>query len=106
MLKILFSSSLVISLLGAVSIDELVNDSFEKNYDIKSLEKSIEIANHQIAIAKNWENPMIAFKTNEIMCILVINGKKFPNEEDLVKFITNKFPYVKTIVKNVNMKKN
>ena len=40
--------------------------SFEKNYDIKSLEKSIEIANHQIAIAKNWENPMIAFKTNEI----------------------------------------
>ena len=29
----------VISLLGAVSIDELVNDSFEKNYDIKSLEK-------------------------------------------------------------------
>lgn len=46
----------------------------------------------------------IGFKTNEIMCILVINGKKFPNEEDLVKFITNKFPYVKTIVKNVNMK--
>ena len=38
------------------------------------------------------------------MCILVINGKKFPNEEDLVKFITNKFPCVKTIVKNVNMK--
>ena len=46
----------------------------------------------------------IGFKTNEIMCILVINGKKFPNEEDLVKFITNKFPCVKTIVKNVNMK--
>ena len=43
------------------------------------------------------------FKTNEIMCILVINGKKFPNEEDLVKFITNKFPYVKTIVKNSNI---
>lgn len=38
------------------------------------------------------------------MCILVINGKKFPNEEGLVKFITNKFPCVKTIVKNVNMK--
>ena len=46
----------------------------------------------------------IGFKTNEIMCILVINGKKFPNEEGLVKFITNKFPCVKTIVKNVNMK--
>lgn len=76
MLKILFSSSLVISLLGAVSIDELVNDSFEKNYDIKSLEKSIEIANHQIAIAKNWENPMIAFKTNEIMFDKPLSNQK------------------------------
>lgn len=76
MLKILFNSSLVISLLGAVSIDELVNDSFEKNYDIKSLEKSIEIANHQIAIAKNWENPMIAFKTNEIMFDKPLSNQK------------------------------
>ncbi|MFX4233286.1 TolC family protein [Aliarcobacter butzleri] len=76
MLKILFSSSLVISLLGAVSIDELVNDSFEKNYDIKSLEKSIEIANHQITIAKNWENPMIAFKTNEIMFDKPLSNQK------------------------------
>ncbi|AGR76401.1 outer membrane efflux protein, OEP family [Aliarcobacter butzleri 7h1h] len=76
MLKILFSSSLVISLLGAVSIDELVNDSFEKNYDIKSLEKSIEIANHQIAISKNWENPMIAFKTNEIMFDKPLSNQK------------------------------
>ncbi|MCG3687898.1 TolC family protein [Aliarcobacter butzleri] len=76
MLKILFSSSLVISLLGAVSIDELVNDSFEKNYDIKSIEKSIEIANHQIAIAKNWENPMIAFKTNEIMFDKPLSNQK------------------------------
>ncbi|MFY4767891.1 TolC family protein [Aliarcobacter butzleri] len=76
MLKILFSSSLVISLLGAVSIDELVNDSFEKNYDIKSLEKSIEIANHQIAIAKNWENPIIAFKTNEIMFDKPLSNQK------------------------------
>lgn len=76
MLKILFSSSLVISLVGAVSIDELVNDSFEKNYDIKSLEKSIEIANHQIAIAKNWENPMIAFKTNEIMFDKPLSNQK------------------------------
>ncbi|MCT7622350.1 TolC family protein [Aliarcobacter butzleri] len=76
MLKILFSSSLVISLLGAVSIDELVNDSFEKNYDIKSLEKSIEIANQQIAIAKNWENPMLAFKTNEIMFDKPLSNQK------------------------------
>lgn len=67
MLKILFSSSLLFSLLGAITIDELVNDSLEKNYDIKGLQKSIEVANQQIVIAKNWENPMITFKTNMIM---------------------------------------
>ena len=61
MLKILFSSSLVISLLGAVSIDELVNDSFEKNYDIKSLEKSIEIANHQNSNRKKLGKPNDCF---------------------------------------------
>lgn len=46
----------------------------------------------------------IGKKTNEIMIIIVINGKEIPNEADLVKTITNKFPNVKTIVKNINEK--
>ncbi len=44
----------------------------------------------------------IGIKTNEIMCIIVINGKKIPNEEEFVKQIVSKFPEVKTIVKNIN----
>ncbi|MCT7909573.1 TolC family protein [Arcobacter lacus] len=101
MLKILFSSSLVVSLLGAVSIDELVNDSFEKNYDIKSLEKSIEIANHQIAIAKNWENPMIAFKTNEIMF-----DKPLSNQKEYGVELSQAIPIGKKLDIEENIAKN
>ncbi len=46
----------------------------------------------------------VGFKTNEFMCILVINEKSFPEEKEFVKYITEKFPEVKTIVKNINMK--
>ncbi len=46
----------------------------------------------------------IAFKTNEIMCILVLNGKKIQNEAKIIEQIVNKFPNVKTIVKNINTK--
>ena len=44
----------------------------------------------------------IGIKTNEIMCIIVINGKKIPEEKELVEKLTSKFPNVRTIVKNIN----
>ena len=66
MLRILLSSFLASSLLSAVTIDELVKNSFEKNYDLKSLNKSIQVANEQIKVSKNWENPMLEFKTYNI----------------------------------------
>lgn len=46
----------------------------------------------------------IGIKTNEIMCVLVINGTKLPKENELVTEIINNFPEVKTIIKNINMK--
>ena len=46
----------------------------------------------------------IGIKTNEIMCVLVINGRVIPNEGDLVKEVLKEFPEVKTIVKNINTK--
>ena len=46
----------------------------------------------------------IGIKANEIMCIIVINGRDIPNEKSLVKEITNNFNNVKTIVKNINTK--
>lgn len=46
----------------------------------------------------------VGVKTNQIMCILVINGKSIPDESQLIKDLLIKFPQVKTIVKNINMK--
>ena len=46
----------------------------------------------------------VGIKTNEVMCILVINGKDFKQENNLVTELINKFPNIKTIVKNINMK--
>ena len=46
----------------------------------------------------------VGIKTNEIMCIIVLNGRKVNNEEKLVKELISNFPNIKTIVKNVNTK--
>ena len=46
----------------------------------------------------------VGIKTNEIMCILVINGREINNEEILVKELTNRFSNIKTIIKNINTK--
>lgn len=46
----------------------------------------------------------VGIKTNEIMCILVINGNKIPKEAELTEKLVNRFPNIKTIVKNINTK--
>ena len=46
----------------------------------------------------------VGIKTNEVMCILVINGNKIPKENELVEILTKKYPSIKTIVKNINTK--
>ena len=46
----------------------------------------------------------VGIKTNQIMCILVINGKQIPKEEELIASLLKSFPEIKTIVKNINMK--
>lgn len=46
----------------------------------------------------------IGVNTNEIMVTLVVNNDKFNNEKKFVKEIIEKFPEIKTIVKNYNTK--
>lgn len=46
----------------------------------------------------------VGIKTNEIMCILVINGNQIPKENELVLALVEKYPNIKTIVKNINTK--
>ena len=44
--------------------------------------------------------------TNQVMCILVVNDSKFNQEQELVKLLCEKYPEIKTIVKNINNKTN
>ncbi len=46
----------------------------------------------------------IGINTNEIMCVMVINGRQIPKEKELVTEILSHFPEVRTIIKNSNMK--
>ena len=46
----------------------------------------------------------VGLKSNEIMVVLVINGRDIPCEKELVKEVLEKFPNVKSIVKNINNK--
>jgi outer membrane protein, heavy metal efflux system len=64
--KLLLSSIFTISFSYALSVDEIVHNTLNNNYDLKSLEKSIELANEQIKISKNWENPVLSFGINDI----------------------------------------
>lgn len=106
MLRILLSSFLASSLLSAVTIDELVKNSFEKNYDLKSLNKSIQVANEQIKVSKNWENPMLEFKTYNIgLNKPLSNQKEYGVELSQVIPIGNRLDIEKSIAqKDRNIK--
>ena len=46
----------------------------------------------------------VGIKTGQIMCVLVINSNVIPKEQELVKVLIDRFPDIKTIIKNINMK--
>ena len=46
----------------------------------------------------------VGLKSNEVMLVLVINGRDILCEQKLVKEVLEKFPNVKSIVKNINNK--
>ncbi len=46
----------------------------------------------------------MGFKTNELMVVLVVNGKKVPKADQLVKLLCEKYENIKSVVVNVNTK--
>ena len=46
----------------------------------------------------------VGIKTNEYMCILVVNNEKIPNEKQFAEYIKKEFPEITTIVMNTNKK--
>ena len=75
----------------AQSIIEFMNKNNIPAYDEKILEG---IVRHIII--------RTAYSTEEIMITLVVNDMAIPKEKELVKFLTQKYRKIKTIVKNLN----
>ena len=46
----------------------------------------------------------VGMKTDEVMCVFVVNEEKIKNEKELISGLVEKFPSIKTIVKNINNK--
>lgn len=78
-------------------ISKFIIDFFEKNKINPYDEKNNTGVLRHIMIK-------VGMKTNEIMCVLIVNEDKIKNENALIKELTEKFPEIKTIVKNINKK--
>ena len=46
----------------------------------------------------------VGYSTDEIMVTLVVTGFKIPEEMELIRFLTKKYPKIRTIAKNLNDK--
>lgn len=46
----------------------------------------------------------VGVQTEQVMVTLVVNNLKIPNEDKLVRFLTNQYKEIKTIIKNLNDK--
>ena len=46
----------------------------------------------------------IGIKTGEVLVTIVVNDNNFKKDKELVQYLTNKYPNIKSIVKNYNMK--
>ena len=82
---------------------EIANDLFEymKENDIPPYDESTREGSVRHIIIR------IGKKTNEVMITIVSNTKTIKNrrtEKNMTKFITSKYPEIKTIVKNINSK--
>lgn len=76
--------------------NEVLNIIREKNIPVYNEENQKGKIRHIIV--------KIGVHTNEIMCILVTNEEKIEDEQEIVNELINKFPNIKTIIKNVNSK--
>ncbi|RXJ98069.1 hypothetical protein CRU98_11155 [Arcobacter sp. CECT 8986] len=66
MKKALFIIGLFIINLSANSINSLVNSAISKNSELKSIEKSIKIANENISLATKYQNPSLSLGIADI----------------------------------------
>ena len=62
----IFFAFLTITSAYAQSNEEIVENTLNNNYDLKSIQNSILIAKEQIKISQNWKNPTLTLGANDI----------------------------------------
>lgn len=66
----MFKNALLVAFLAilsqAASLDEMVNSALDNNYDLKSLQDSIDVATKEIEVSTNWKNPTLTLGINDI----------------------------------------
>ena len=67
----MFKQAIVVSCLAltvsyAASIESIVNSALQNNKDLKSIEKSIELASKSIELSTKWKNPTLSIGANDI----------------------------------------
>ena len=66
MKKIACLLSLLISSSFAISLDEMVDNAFQNNQNLLSIEKAISIADENIKLSTKWKNPTLTLGVNDI----------------------------------------
>lgn len=81
-------------------LQDIANDIFEfiKNNDISVYDEKNQRGQIRHLVLR------IGVKTNEVMVTIVSNEEKMDKENELVKYISEKYSEIKTIVKNINPK--
>lgn len=80
--------------------DKIAKDAFEymkmRNITMYDEKKQTGVMRHIVI--------RIGVITNEVMLILVLNSKEFKQEAEFAEYITSRYPEIKTVVLNYNMK--
>ncbi|WP_108062214.1 TolC family protein [Poseidonibacter lekithochrous] len=66
MKKIACLLSLLVSSSFAISLDEMVDNAFQNNQNLLSIEKAISIADENIKLSTKWKNPTLTLGVNDI----------------------------------------
>ncbi len=82
----IFFAFLTISSSYAQSIEEIVKYALTNNYDLKSMQNSILIANEEIKISKNWKNPTLTLGANDIQSSDVLAKDLEPMQARYIAF--------------------
>jgi len=64
--KSLILSSLIISSSFSLGLDDIVNLAIQNSYDLKKMDKNIQITNEDIKLSDKWKNPTLTIGANDI----------------------------------------